>query len=517
MTNPIQETILEPLGEGSYPRYHGLWHLKELNVVDSLATYKSAAWTKAHQEIKKNNQSRVRVALIDTSVDCKHPNLEGVINHELAIDLVSNAFGRFAQNTKLPKSDFDKFANEYREELEKEYKQLTSDLYSTKSDDTTLALGSEINDIEKILLLLGKMLDSLFGDQKKLAQPASLASFSSHGTSMAGIIAGTPNEVQLHVPNTLRDATPREDAKIMMPYAGINPFAEIVPISTSADPSAMQSLLALIYASVIGADLIVIAAHLAGPQKQEIDATSTDMLTKVQTSLKTEVSSDLYGDSDSPPGFQEDWELFDRFIKKVSVWRPIICAAGNSATDVLAYPASLARENDGILAIGARTSANRIASYSPGLDSNNKVTFFALSGDGERRDADLFRLDPYRTRAHQHENSGIFKEKDGKSAIELTAVEAILAPDVPGRFGQTGSIFLNAKSGKGSYFDPPSAYSTFSGTSAASAIAAGIISLKMATGDLGRPGKGYQGSVLRNALSNGQSDDPQAGLPQILY
>lgn len=504
----IKQEIQVP-GQGSYPRYHGLWHLEALGVVTDTNTFERAAW----DLIETEGASRpVRVALIDTSVDFRHPNLTEALNRELAVDFVSNPRGAFV----------------FPQDGGPDRAALLAALAAAAG-----AGQGKIIDARVAALHTALTADRTAGKIAPVTATAPIGS--SHGTSMAGIIGARPVEINVHVPQHLPnrpgglDAQDTSSEQIALPYAGVNPYCEIVPISISADPRPGEVFLAMIFADMAGADLIVMATDL--PKERELD-TDPPLPTFPAPANRRPPASTLTANAndDERDGLAAVWEAFEIYLEELSLRRPVICAAGNDGTGNLAYPAALHRPRtqdrpgNGIFAIGARTANGTRAAYSPG-SADAPVTAFALSGDGEQRDRALLRLDPFRPRAGHDTQARLFAQAEA----EFLAVQSILAPDVPGRFGETDSRFLDPsrpfelpdECGSGSaepvFFDPASLFASFSGTSAAAAIAGGMLSLVMATGGVARPGRDFDVEAARDALTGGVAFDAAKAQPAVLW
>lgn len=488
MTQPQSTTVppySEPIGQGSYPRYHGLWHLAALGIVSDLQSFESDIWKEVSDTMTQKGARPVRIALIDTSVDYEHPILRDAVNSSIGVDFVSNRRGAFLvpQNVPGDVTDMLKHHLQKYEEEQDQKDQLARD-------------GKEEPGLPKRLRrqkirVIKSLLESTNLTSEKIVPAAANKAFSSHGTSMAGIIGGRPGIIDVHSPAELSPgrSAPAKDT-MHLPYAGVNPFCEIVPISTSADPRPRQTLQALIYAELIEADIIVLATSLAYPGDANVTSAATEPYV-------LPASGTITLNDDVETKTKKYWDNLDDHIRNVASRRPVLCAAGNSASGLVSYPARLAGKAPGILSVGARTSLGKRASYAPTPDDENPVSIETLSGDGERFDRVLKRLDPFRARANQDEYARLFE----RGAVEPTAVEAILAPDISGRFGQTGSVFLDATvPDTNTYYDPASLFASFSGTSAAAAIAAGVLSLEMAAGRIARPGAHYAPEALPEEL-----------------
>ena len=172
------------------------------------------------------------------------------------------------------------------------------------------------------------------------------------------------------------------------------------------------------------------------------------------------------------------WTALKTHLLDLSQTVPIFCAAGNTR-DVISFPASLDEADNGIFAVGAMTSNDEPASYSP----TTGVSIFAFSGDAEVYNRAIRRRDRYR------QDPSLRPRDWAKNPLvaddQIMAQEMILATDPPGPFGYSLSPYEDAWVQTGEVDDVPvnalldfaSNFSAFNGTSAAVALAAGLISL----------------------------------------
>jgi subtilisin family serine protease len=258
----------EPEGVNSYPEYRALWALDAVGVLDGTDSYASAAWDAA--QAAQEAGRAVTVALIDTSVAWEHPCL-GAVDLVRMVDFSVVAEGAFV----VPRD----------------------------------ALPSQADKDARDALQLGPV----------EGRSTSFAGFSGHGTAMAGLIAGQPETITLHVPARsnragFSEATTRE---VMLPYAGVNPFCRLVPISTSSHPDPKMLMAAFDYADAIDADVIVLAIDLIPPVETpdagaQVPPTAADFDQAVAAALNADRQ-----------------RLADR-IEAIGQTRFIVCAAGNS-------------------------------------------------------------------------------------------------------------------------------------------------------------------------------------------
>ncbi|WP_226779693.1 S8 family serine peptidase [Oceaniglobus trochenteri] len=477
----------EPRHAGSYPTYHALWHLERLGVVTDLTRFSSPdAWGKV-----ASGNRKTRVALIDTSVDMTHPCLAPAVNRGLAIDFAARDLGVFT----IPRCDLSGAEAQARAGV---------------IADAGAAAGSGDGTRDRFLRDLGQAHATQEG-----ARAAAAGAFSGHGTSMAGLIGARPaSGVYLHRPARL-SPQPRDagESEVALPYAGIDPFCEIVPISTSAMPNADQMTAALAYADLIAADLVVLASALPDPTRAGVGLVpatppDTGMVPVGQTATGAEaVPSDA--------ATLAAWDALDAAFIDLSSRRLLLCAAGNAGDGLIAYPANLAAPDNGIMAVGACTSDGLRASYSAGEGEGQAVTLFALSGDAPAMDAADFRLDPF-AEIDNADQKALFDRK-GASPV---AVETLITTDVAGRPGYSSSAFgqvwrdTPGPGGAPVAFEFASFFCEFSGTSAATAVAAGLISLGFSAGRLDRA---TPPSAIKAALTGGQPYDGARGLPMLTW
>ena len=236
----------------------------------------------------------------------------------------------------------------------------------------------------------------------------------------------------------------------------MNPFCEVVPISTTFDPDPEVLTLAFLYADMINADVILLPRDVPDPRRTypELDLFEVD---------GTPLGSAVYP-NDLPDRDSELWDELATLIVRVSHRRPVVCAGGNAQEIGGIYPARLASMENGIIAVGAANAKGLRSSYSA-----RHVTVFAPSSDGEEFDRTEVRLDEL---AVDYDDSVVPKPNDN----ERFSHREIISTDVPGPEGYSSSPFPDAETGQ-SLREFNSLYCRFGGTSAASAITAGFLSL----------------------------------------
>jgi hypothetical protein len=176
------------------------------------------------------------------------------------------------------------------------------------------------------------------------------------------------------------------------------------------------------------------------------------------------------------------------------------------------YPGWLSAPDNGIIVVGAHTAAGQKAGYSTRSTDTAAVAVYAPSGDAERLDTEFQRLDRQRPgfRAGDH-SPGYLAQGEGGNAF--SAID-IVTTDVPGAAGYNSSAFPDISPSEGGVPDYRSYYCRFSGTSAATAIAAGLLSLAMTAGRVPRG----DGPAARAKLpTNGKAHDDDAAQPRLKW
>lgn len=390
-------------GVDSYPEHHALWYLNALGVFDSDVTSASALWDRAAQ------QEPVTVALIDTPVAWDHPCLQDVVDRGRMVDFSVHNHGSFV----VPRTQ----------------------LNSAEKTRRDAALVGFANVAEPTSI-----------------STATLPAFSGHGTAMAGLIGGHPNQVA-HQRNARLSRSGHvvqsRAEHVTLPFSGVNPFCRIVPISTTSTPDPTMLTQAFRYARAIRADVVVFATALPTP------AQVAAMLPKHHTAedqsrINAEVAARQLLEDEIVTLAQNAW---------------VICAAGNASAEQAQYPASLSRDHDRIVSVGAVNAQGIRAPYSSGAD------LWAPSSDEAGMDSAGLRDDPYRLRLQDPVTA-----PDGLDTREV-AVMDLVTTDVPGPFGYNPSDSYYQPERDGPHLELGALFCRFGGTSGAAAVAAGAISL----------------------------------------
>lgn len=478
---------------GSYPYFSSLWHLEAMGIDKKMYSevQRYQANGRAH--------TKTKVALIDNSVAWEHPNLRNSIDKGLMIDFFSARYGAFPTRAKKEGSEsgldtpFRDFELVGRAKALDVCQIVDKKMLDSESGNSYTGLKeSATNTLE----LLVKRLQLPTVDQSKI-ESATRASFSAHGTAMAGLIGARPAisklaspDVTLGVEDAISEAL--ADRTQVLPYVGVDPFCSIIPISTSFDPDPHQFITAILYALLVGADVIVLARDFPHPTNARVspgkgapNQSEKNLLSAVEV-VPTKESGDKL------------WDLLELVLVEASKHTAIICASGNGADNRPIYPASLSDSGNGIIAVGARTANGNVAGYSP---SENFVDIFAPSGDSERLDRENQRLDT-RSPHFDQDIHGLDDSQHFRSDHKRTAfsVEDLVTTDVPGKYGYNGDPD-SLENVQDAIVDFGSYFCQFSGTSGASAVAAGFLSLAYSLKKLDSQG-GNRGVAAKMALVN---------------
>nr|CAD6424129.1 peptidase S8 [Rhizobium sp. Q54] len=471
--------------------YYYLWHLAALKVIDadfgaapatpsnpdipavreaSRPTVRSAVWD---QIAAAGTVVPASVALIDVGICPDHPNLKTRLDRDRSIDLASHPFGA---RTITKYDELDPYGPEQQETF-------FSDLDVTGLGDLGLS-----NDDKAYFESLTAELAASRGCVRRLINPEAL--FGAHGTACAGLIAGEPAAIasgtgEVTIPETLfaepgPEAEPNRNRNVL-PYFGVDPFSRLISIRTSFDADPAQFICAFLYAYQQQADVIVLPRGLPDPENSRLEpkAELTTDAGLYQNRLMEDLVKrlSLAGEAEeldpkSPQPTESGrrlWRILRHVILGVSRKIPIVCAAGNSGESQLIYPANLAEDDNGIIAVGAVTVEGFRSGYS---NYGHGLTLVAPSDDQEVINRHQLRVDrqsPFHAR-HAHV-AGPAKEYR-YSGLRL------LTTDLPGCWGYErgddpwSSLPLEDNPGIGGGY-----YTNFGGTSGASALIGGICSL----------------------------------------
>lgn len=478
----------------AYPQsYYYLWHLAALGVIkadfgqpppempgedDSAIREKpdpkisSTAWDLI---AAAGSVHPAKVALIDVGVSRDHPNLASRVERGESIDLASHRYGaRIA------------------EELHDDDPHTPEERYSFFANLSLSGLGNLglSNDDDEYLAEIVAEYKSSQGVLRRLIDPETL--FASHGTACAGLIVGEPAAIveatgETQVPEVIFDASGPDAApsrnRNVLPYFGVDPFSRLVSIRTSFESDPLQFIAAFLYAYQQRADVIVLPRGLPDPKrsrvqpKNELKADLEQYRNRDAADLFARIAVALNGPAELDPHATQEgsnpqrlWKILKHLIVAISRKIPIVCAAGNSGESQMIYPASLAADNNGIIAVGAVTVEGFRSGYS---NYGEGLTLVAPSDDGEvfnRHQLRIDRLSPFFVR-HAY--------PPGQLKQYRYSHFSLLTTDLPGWFGYDSGA--NPWSSLLPFSDNPGIgggyYTTFGGTSGAAALIGGVCAL----------------------------------------
>ncbi len=475
----------ERRGGGEYPAYGYLWHLAAAGVVDLRPAddgdyhVEHAVWFD-----RRLRREPARIALIDTGL-ADHPNLEHAIVRDLSIDFGSHEGGAAYRGRNEKPDDFFRRLGVEGTAADRAWREPRGRLPGLADraavESLLTALAPDLP-ADRLRALVGELARRIGRGVVLRDITAQDQRYPSHGTASAGLLVGAPRFKKGPRP----DEAEFDDSAL--PVFGVDPWSEVIPIATSFEPDPMQLTLALLYAVANGADVIHMPRGTDSPDHpQRPDPRMDHGGTRYVTN--------------------PDWDLFEAVLLAVSRRVPVVCAAGNSGDDRLGYPAALAAGADGrngVIAVGAVTALGRRAGYSnygPGL------TLVAPSNDSRVYSRHQMRLDPRDKTAASH-NWAIHDSLDG-GYVEFSH-QAPVTLDIPGARGFRGGVAAGPR-------DMESAdYTLFGGTSAASAIVAGIAALMCRAMRTDRD-RGERGLLIKRSLIEAASHtlDGRELLPDI--
>ncbi len=510
--------------EATPTSYYYLWHLTALGVIDAdygpvppapPAADESAVRALPDPVITSTVWDAIaaagplrpaRVALIDVGISPDHPNLTTRLDRDASIDLTTHRYGARVLDILDTTTSFD------REER-----------HAFFSGLNIAALGNMglSNDDRDYLGDLVAEYAASEGVLRRLYHPESL--FASHGTCCAGLIVGEPAVVaEEGAPSLPPDGAFYGDSdelrtsgnRNVIPYFGVDPFSKIISIRTSFEDDVRQFIAAFLYAYHQKADVIVLPRGFPDPKRSVVDPKNE---LKADLELwKNQDAANLFariafadqgGPELEPKAAQKGsnpdrpWHILKQLILAVSKQIPIVCAAGNSGESQLIYPANLAADNNGIIAVGAVSAEGFRSGYS---NYGEGLTLVAPSDDGEVFNRHQLRLDRLSPFAAQHDYTAFRLREYSYSHFSL------LTTDLSGIFGYDhGSDpwsailpYSNNPGIGGGY------YTTFGGTSGASAQVGGLCALlQRAYKSRHNPGDRLSGPQIKSILKAASHPD----------
>jgi subtilisin family serine protease len=492
--------------------YYWLWHLAAMRVID--ADYGADAESgAAEQGVRPGPPARIAatrwdeiaalphgatatasVALIDTGTSRRHPNLAGRIDVARSIDLTSHRHG--ARYSAPPDGPSDR--HETRQAF-------FADLDLRGLDLTSPGPGMLAPDEHALLQAMVAEIRASFGVERYIAEPEEAVS--SHGTACAGLMVGHPALVEGPGPVAL-DGKVLNPNPNLLPYFGVDPFSSLVSIRTSFEDDAMQFILAFLYANHLDVQAIVLPRGLPDPVRSALsplDAASPagtwDSRLRDDLIARLAVPGDAPDPSASQTGYrpQRLWDLLEKVVIAVSKRIPVFCAAGNDGESQVIYPANLAHETNGIVAVGAVTAEGYRSGYS---NYGHNLTLVLPSDDYEILNRHQSRLDRADPMIAMHDY-----RVGSQTEVPYCPLD-LVTTDLPGVFG-----YDRGSAPWSSLTDParnPGAgggyYTAFGGTSGASCLAGGLAILaQRARRAAGRPV--LSGVEMKAAMAAASSHD----------
>ena len=482
--------------EAPRPHYY-LWHLVAMGVIEAdfvdahtgaidLAKPRilSTAWD-AINNAYPNAAAQGRIALIDVGVGRKHPNLIGRIDNDLSIDLVTHRYGaRTVSATAATPYDREATASFFG----------GLDLQGLSPITTSAAGTAWLNELVEELAASQGVLRTILGTDDTLG---------SHGTAIAGLAVGEPvlanGEVDADIGDILSGhphIAPGANLSLL-PYFGVDPLSQLVSIRTSFEQDPAHYIAAFLYAWKIGADVILLPRGIPDPVRAalkhkpelELDLDKrrnwerADLFARLHEA--TPEASELRPHAVGAVANRDlGWDVLAALLVAISRSIPIVCAAGNDGESQLIYPASLAAPDNGIIAVGAVSSAGYRSGYS---NYGTGLTLVAPSDDGEIHNRHQLRIDRSNPMVDLHAWT------PGTAAVLPYSPLSLLTTDLPGSLGYAegaepfSSIFSPYENpGLGGGY-----YTSFGGTSGASALVGGAAAL------IARANKAKHGETAR--------------------
>lgn len=446
--------------------HYFLWPLRALNVIDTdlpategaLPQVLSTLWDRI-AETATQPEAEARIALIDTGVSRRHPNLASRVIAEECLDLVAHPQGA-AYDPGLSAA-------------QKRWFFEGLDLSGLGGLD----LGIEDRDW---LEDLATTLRQTPGVVHPLIDPDEL--FGAHGTACAGLMVAEPAASAPGrtgpAATQLRGAAPNPDPAVV-PLFGVDPFSRLFSIRTGFGDDPEQVIAAFLHAWARGADVIVLprglpdplhgplplADHLRAGLEAQGAETRLDLFARLGTDAPGPAPHGPDPHSAEPsPARARAWRVARAVILAVSREVPVICAAGNEGLSQPIYPANLAAEDNGIIAVGAITALGMRAGYS---------NYGALTVVGPSDDAPVFNRHQFR-QPIERARSPALPEGSGRGDLALAPLPgqctvplsdlSLVTTDLPGPFGYDDGTRRGL-------------YTEFGGTSGAASLIGGVAAL----------------------------------------
>lgn len=358
-----------------------LWHLAALNVIDADFSRSpspdvlSTVWDQILARAERPD-AEARIALIDTGVSRLHPNLASRVIAEDSIDLVTHRFGA---RDELPG------AGQYGRGSGETKRAFFADLDLSGLGPLGLT-GFDTEYLEDFVAVLR----GSEGVVRRLIEHDEL--FGAHGTSCAGLMVAEPAAQAAGATGPMAAAQPGATASAdpaVLAYFGVDPFSRVFSIRTGFDADAEQFIAAFLYAWMKRADVIVLPRGIPDPVRSRLPLRNylsaslesyqnreiADLLARLEAGTrKPDPKSEEAGFLPARP-----WDVLKALILAISRSIPVVCAAGNDGESQVIYPANLAEEDGGVIAVGAISAEG----YRSGYSNYGGLTLVAPSDDGE--------------------------------------------------------------------------------------------------------------------------------------
>lgn len=484
-----------------------LWHLGVLNLLND-AGMPTQIW---HDAAKADP---VTVALIDTGIDTGHPNLDTAIDgmqvdfgpriagvvyeypstenfarmqallaqgKDVPARLLKKARAEFANANKAFQPDIDLGAN--ASDLAAAATPLAAK-HGAKTWDAALDLTA-FGDFAQALT--NKAVRQVWDDlARDLARPVpKIVSedpsryFGSHGTACAGLIAGRAA------------AATTDDVPTMplpLPYRGVNPFCRLRSFATPYSHEILPVVAALVHAYASGAQVIVMPRGVTRPADRAELFADSPYGTRIDTATDAALRPDDHADLAK---LTLHWQLLVALLGFVAQRRYLVLAAGNDGFEKeLSEPANSLRDDKNVIIVGARSDTGQVSTYSNGRGADDVL--YMLSDDAFALDEVHFAVDPASTFGSDFDRTSLGNLPTRSDFSPW----GILATDLRGSYGYASATDREEDTG--------GLYTLFGGTSAASSMMAGLVSLLVQTGGL-QP-KSDTVSVDRTAVAKAVQD-----------
>jgi len=489
--------------------YYYLWHLVALGVIQAgpatgdhgCPTVTGTAWDAIGAAFPVATTPAV-VAMIDVGVSRTHPNLASRIDNDRSIDLTSHPYGAASR----PPTGATPYDAEHKK------------AFFTGLDIAGLGnLGLDAGQAAYLDGLVAELAGSQ-GVVRTLLDAEE--TFASHGTAVAGLVVGEPaasagGTAQVG-PAALAAELPvaagASANRNLIPYFGVDPFSKLISIKTGFESDPEQFIAAFLHAWNCASDVILLPRGLPDPVRSVIDPkpelahdlTGRDGRERADLLARLALAPTPGAEVDpnqiaSPASPHVGWTVLEKLIVALSRKIAIVCASGNDGESQLIYPAWLAADDNGIVAVGSVTPRGYRSGYA---NYGEGLTLVAPSDDAEvynRHQTRIDRTTPFVAMHHYDPRGG---------AVVPYSHLQLLTTDLPGSFGYEGGsepfssvLPPAANSGTGGGY-----YTGFGGTSGAAALVAGVAALAVRA-HRARYSTGMDGMALKATLVTACNQD----------